>query len=537
MLDRGDLLAGFVRRLSRWDEQDAPQTECIPGRLGDREMGDVDRVERAAEDADRATEAVGHASSHGCRSHSSSAPPIRTRSPVVTPARRNSVSIPSFAQIALEAFGRFLDVEVGLRRDPLDALAAHPEGTVGVALDDEAVGHGLDAVDDDTRRLGWRLELLGGGQQVGDAGTERVQPLPGGRGDGDRLLALGATRAFECRPRLLRSQEVELVERHEHRLLEERRVVCPQLLADDVVVPLGIARRPIDDVDEDASPLDVAEERVTEAGPARRTFDEARNVGDRGPALVLVAEVHDAEVGLERRERVVGDLGLRGGQGREDRGLARVRQPDEPDVGDEPQLEAQPALLAGLALLGMTRRLMGRRLEMRVAEAAAATARHDRLLAGRNEIGEERARLVLQHGSPGRDVEDEVVAGLAVPPGPCAAPTRGRLEVVAVLEVAERRLSGIDAEVHRPASTTVAAVGSTARHVGLLAEGRGPVATIAGADPDLHAVEEHRGHSRTSRPGRSSVGAPVHRRSDRTDARRARCATDVSGARDGVRVG
>ena len=72
-----------------------------------------------------------------------------------------------------------------------------------------------------------------------------------------------------------------------------------------------------------------------------------------GPALVLVAEVHDAEVRLERRERVVGDLGLRGGQGREQRGLAGVRQPDEPDVGDEPQLEAQPVLLAGLALLGM----------------------------------------------------------------------------------------------------------------------------------------------------------------------------------------
>ena len=53
---------------------------------------------------------------------------------------------------------------------------------------------------------------------------------------------------------------------------------------------------------------------------------------------------------------------------------------------------------------------------MRVAEAAAAAARDDRLLAGRDEVGEERVRLVLADGSPGRDVEDEVVAGLAVPP-------------------------------------------------------------------------------------------------------------------------
>ena len=73
----------------------------------------------------------------------------------------------------------------------------------------------------------------------------------------------------ERRPRLLRGRQVELVERDEHRLLEQRRVVRPQLLADDLVVPLGIARRAIDDVDEDARPLDVAQERVTEAGPAR----------------------------------------------------------------------------------------------------------------------------------------------------------------------------------------------------------------------------------------------------------------------------
>ena len=38
-----------------------------------------------------------------------------------------------------------------------------------------------------------------------------------------------------------------------------------ELLADDLVVPLGIARRAVDDVDEDAGPLDVAQERVARA--------------------------------------------------------------------------------------------------------------------------------------------------------------------------------------------------------------------------------------------------------------------------------
>ena len=269
-------------------------------------------------------------------------------------------------------------------------------------------------------------------------------------------------------------------------------------------------------MDEDPRPLDVAQERVAEAGAARRALDQAGDVGDRRPSLVVLAEVHDAEVRLEGRERVVGDLRLRRGQRREERGLAGVRQPDEPDVGDEPQLQAQPALLAGFALLGVLGRLVGRGLEVRVAEAAAATAGDHRLLAGRDEVGEERARLVVEDGGPGRDVEDQVVAGLAVPPGPRAAATRGRLEVVAVLEVAQRRLAGIDPEMDRPAAATVATVGSAARDVGLLAEGRGPVATVAGADPDLHAVEEHRGHSRTgprADPSPAAAGRGLGRRS------------------------
>ena len=130
-------------------------------------------------------------------------------------------------------------------------------------------------------------------------------------------------------------------------------------------------------------------------------------------------------------------------------------------------------------------------------------ARDHRLLAGRDQVGEQRTRLVVVHGRARRDLEDEVVAGLAVAPGPGAATTWRRLEVVAVLEVAQRRLARVDPQVDRPAPPAVAAVGSAARDVGLLAEGRGPVATIAGADPDLHAVEEHRGHSRTRLRGRA----------------------------------
>src|SRR4029079_15013392 len=67
-------------------------------------------------------------------------------------------------------------------------------------------------------------------------------------------------------------------------------------------------------------------------------------------------------------------------------------------------------------------------------------------------------------------------------------------------KVAQWGWAGVDAEVHRATTAAVSAVRSTAWDVRLLSEGRGPVATITGADPDLHAVEEHRRHSRMGLP-------------------------------------
>ncbi len=158
-------------------------------------------------------------------------------------------------------------------------------------------------------------------------------------------------------------------------------------------------------------------------------------------------------------------------------------------------------LLAGLPLLGVLGRLVGGRLEMRVAEAAAAAARDGRLLPRSDEVGDERTGLVIDDGGSGRDLQDEVVAGLAVAARLRAPAARLGLEVMAVLEVAQRGQPGIDPQEDGAAPTAVATVGAAARDVRLLAEGRGPVTAVAGTDPDLHAVEEHRGHC-PMHPGR-----------------------------------
>jgi hypothetical protein len=164
--------------------------------------------------------------------------------------------------------------------------------------------------------------------------------------------------------------------------------VRTQLVADDLEVPVGIAATPVDDLHEHTGPLDVAQERMPESRARACPFDEPRHIGEGGSAEVGVEtgrfarEIHHAEVRLEGGEGVVSDLRRRRGQRGEQRRLAGIGQPDKTDVGDQPQLEADPALLARLALLGVAGGLVGRGREVDVAEATSAAAANHRGLPG-----------------------------------------------------------------------------------------------------------------------------------------------------------
>ena len=139
-------------------------------------------------------------------------------------------------------------------------------------------------------------------------------------------------RAPRRRARAMRPSElVEPVARH-GRDRADRRTACGRdvgLAADDDARPVeqigpvaaelveqhrapvrraaSVDRREVEQDHEHAGALDVAQELVAEAAALGRAFDQPGDVGEH--ELVLV-EAHDAEVRLERRERVVGDLRL-----------------------------------------------------------------------------------------------------------------------------------------------------------------------------------------------------------------------------------
>ena len=84
----------------------------------------------------------------------------------------------------------------------------------------------------------------------------------------------------------------------------------------------------------------MTQEVVTEAPALRGPFNEPGDVGDnelrgvagsRGP----VTHAHHAEIGNERGEGVVRDLGTSGRDSRDQRGLAHVGKTDQRHVGLE----------------------------------------------------------------------------------------------------------------------------------------------------------------------------------------------------------
>ena len=130
-----------------------------------------------------------------------------------------------------------------------------------------------------------------------------------------------------------------------------------QLALDHGVVGLGLGavhRREIEHVHEQPRALDVGQEVVPEARAAAGALDQARDVGQHELAVVGLER---PEHGLERRERIRGDLGLRTRHARQQRRLAGVREPDEADVRQQLEMELDRALGAGEPALRQPRGL------------------------------------------------------------------------------------------------------------------------------------------------------------------------------------
>ena len=261
---------------------------------------------------------------------------------------------------------------------------------------------------------------------------------------------------------------------------------------------------------------------MPEAPALAGALDQPGDVGD--DELGRVVDAHDAEVRLERRERVVGDLRACRRDDADQRALADVREPDERDIGHQLQLELEPPVLAVLALLGEARRATLVRQELGVAAPTPPAGGCQPAIAVAKQFGEQFAAVEVGHdGALGhRDLDRRpalavLILALAVNPVVGAA-------VRMVPERQQRRHVVVGDQPDVAALAAVAAVRTAHHDRALASERHAARAAVTAAHVELALVDEL-GHQRnaTGHPQPRSVcfkPRVASSEADRTEGRR-----------------
>src|SRR5438094_913803 len=239
------------------------------------------------------------------------------------------------------------------------------------------------------------------------------------------------------------------------------------------------------------SALDVLQELDAQAFAGVGALDDARDVRDDETAMVR--QGHHAQVRLERREGVIGDLRPGGRDHGEECALPGVRLPQQTHIGNELEDELEPAFLSILTRLPLPRAAVGGRREARVAPPAASAARHDHAVARGQHFSEQRARFGITHFGARWNWQGEIRARLPGHAFPLAVLPPLGFPVRAVAVVEERGQVRIGAHEYAAARPAIAAIGSALGHELFAAKGAGTGAAGTGHNVDDCTVYEHCG--------------------------------------------
>ena len=236
-------------------------------------------------------------------------------------------------------------------------------------------------------------------------------------------------------------------------------------------------------MDQHRAALDVGEELVPEPRPLGRAFDQPGDVGDhRLPVLALDRPQHRRE----RRERVVGHLRRRPRQPPQQRGLPRVRQPDQPDVGQQFQPQLDPVRLPLRPFLGKPRRLPGRGREPLVPMPPAPAMGDHRPLPRLDQV--DRTPIHRRRLSPSRHRNHPLLPTCPMPvrPFPVAAPLAA--EVPAAFQRPKISLREIANEHDIPPMPSISTIRPTPGHMRLAPKAHAPVPASPALNPDFRLV-------------------------------------------------
>ncbi len=326
--------------------------------------------------------------------------------------------------------------------------------------------------------------------RIARSASRTLTPLADERRSGVCLAARFSRRRLLLQGLLV--DAVDLAQRDDLGLFGKAMAIGFEFAAHCFIGFAGVLCIRVDEMQQHAAALDMAEKAVAEADALMGALDEAGNVGEDEFAAVAG---DDAELRVQRREGIIGDLRARRADRGQKRRFAGVGEANEPGVGD--QLQAQPdgALLPLLAGIDAARSLVGRGLEMGVAEAAIAAARERDALADLGHVGDQRFFVLVEDLGSGRNLEDRVGALAA---GAVLAHAVGAglgLEML-LIAVVDQRVEAADAfDDDIAAAAAVAAVRAAEFDEFLAPERQAAGAAVARTDVNLGLIEKFHGLS------------------------------------------
>ena len=114
----------------------------------------------------------------------------------------------------------------------------------------------------------------------------------------------------------------------------------------------------------------VTQEQVTKTGAFACTFNQPRNISYN--KALFGTDTHYAQMRMQRREGIVGNLGTCVAHGRNESRLSCVGHTEQADVGKHLELEAYCAVLPRLARRALARSTIDACLKVQVTQTALA---------------------------------------------------------------------------------------------------------------------------------------------------------------------
>lgn len=201
---------------------------------------------------------------------------------------------------------------------------------------------------------------------------------------------------------------------------------------------------------------------------------------------------HQAEVGDERRKRKVTDFRFRRSHRRKQRRLARVREADQPDVGQKAQFEMQRPLLSWLSFFREGWRLPNAGGEVQVPPPSLAASSGDGTGLRLREVGEQFACFGIADEGSNRHSDLHVSTVFAVP----LSRTTGRAVLGTIIalesEIQQRVHAFVSHKYDVSPFAAVTAVWPAPWDMLFPAKRGRAIASLAGGHPNLDLINKHR---------------------------------------------